>query len=198
MKMLLFSSLLLGVLAIPAAAQFTPCLADAQTYPPIDYRSPPPAPVFVNGTWQFPGRPQPIWQQREAYSQVYKLNAAAWSYVAFLMPVAGRCVGKFDSYDDRSDAYKVVQDAAGRYIRVPIRTAGNAEIIIVPDREWARIRGQISTSSYFPAFTTGRSFGSTFHADLQAGWYWLVVYNGYSAGAVSVNLSFGGRLPSEE
>lgn len=110
------------------------------------------------------------------------------------MPVAGTCVGRYSSYDDRSDAFKIVQDAAGQYIRVPVRTAADVEILIITEAEWQRIRGNVSTASYKAAYTTGRTYAGTIAAKLDAGWYRLVVYNGFSLAAKSVDLTFGGKL----
>mgnify|MGYP001258222794 CR=1 FL=1 len=194
MKKLIFI-ILLSTRAIPAGAQYMPCIYQ----PPSQFR-PGMAVYLPDGkggfSWQVPPQPEPV--VVDAFEQVYKLNAGAWWTVTFFIPVAGRCVGSFNAYDDRSDNYKTVMDAAGRYVSVPVRAAGEVEIIVIGDHEMARIKGAISTQSYRAAYSTGRTFGGTIDGSLQPGWYHLVIYNGFSNAAKSVDLKFGGKLPDRK
>lgn len=209
-------AVVIGVAAVlPALGQFQPCIA-VPARPPEPFKIITATQPIVNtatgergfrwiyadGTYkdnfpsgQYPPQPTPEPQIIDAFTQIYKLNAGSWTRITFYMPQTGRCVGEFGAYDDRSDQYKVVQDAAGRYIRVPVETKGDIEILIISDREFARIKGNISTSSYSAEYSSGRSYGGTFGVNLEKGWHHLVVYNGYSLAAKSVNLKFGGKLP---
>lgn len=210
MKKLLVTIAIVAGLTFPALAQYMPCVS--LVAPPAELRVPASvAPIMNTQTGErgvryvytdgssrddFPStRPKPEPQLVDAFSEVYKLNALQWWHITFYMPVAGRCLGKFASYDDRSDTYKIVQDAAGRYVRVPVETRGDVEILVITNDEWARIKGAIATSGYRAVYSTGRSYGGTFDVDLTAGWYHLIVYNGFSASAKSVSFTFGGKLP---
>lgn len=206
MKRLTISAAIAAVLAFPALAQFQPCIAVPPTVESFRLHTATQQIentqthergtryIFADGTYldDFPSTRRPA-EAVDAFSQTYKINLASWWQIPFYMPVAGRCVGSFDSYDDRSDAFKMVQDAAGRYVRVPV--SGDIEILIVTDQEWARIRGAIGTLSYQAVYSSGRSYGGAFGVDLAPGWYHLVINNSFSNGAKSVNLKFGGKLP---
>lgn len=105
----------------------------------------------------------------------YKVAAGAYMPIYINMPVNGQCVGSFESYDDRDDLAVIVTDNLGRYIRT--QPKGDIEIMILDIFQFTFFQ---RNGSYIAAYTSGRSFGGTFNAELPAGPYWIVINNRYS------------------
>ena len=141
------SLILILALATAASAQAVPCLE------------------WLNNSWQ----------PRREDTLTYKITAGGQWTVPVHMPVAGRCVGKFDSYDDRDDLAVTVTDNLGRYIRK--QPQGDIEIIVL-DMFGLELRNK--NRSYVAAWTSGRSFGGSFDVPLGAGVWYFVISNKHS------------------
>ena len=139
--------LLIFALSVAASAQAVPCLE------------------FLNGGWQ----------ARRADTATYKIVAGGQWAVPVSMPVNGRCVGSFESYDDRDDLAVVVTDNLGRYIRK--QPQGDIEILVL-DPFGLELRNK--NRSYITTWTSGRSFGGSFDVPLAAGVWFFVISNRHS------------------
>lgn len=140
MKTLILSLVLFVGTAAGQAA--IPCLVNTAGFNPLRYTP-------------------PVWETRPAISANYKIKQGNQLVVAISMPVAGRCVGSFDSYDDRDDVAVAVMDAFGKYVRV--QPAGDIEVLVLDAAGLASRNRNISYAGYY---SSGRQFSGTFAVDL--------------------------------
>lgn len=186
MKKIFILFLLTIVFVGSAAAQmvyYTPCVVDVQEYPRTIQ-----LPRWENGVLLIPKQPQPIWEPIKGTSSVYKTNPYSYWQIPVSMPVAGHCVGSFESYDDRGDIGIGATDALGRYAGTKQRPSGNIEILIMDEINFVRFQ---RNQAYRAEFSSGRRVSGEFSAPLRPGFYRLVINNNYSLAYKSVTFTLG-------
>lgn len=166
MKTLILSLVLFVGTAAGQAA--IPCLVNTARFDPLRYTP-------------------PVWELPPASTRNFKIQPGGQWMLPIWMPVAGRCVGSFDSYDDRDDVAVAVMDAFGKYIRV--QPAGDIEVLFL-DRVSLDLR--LANRSHSNYYSSGRQFSGSFAVDLPPGMSYLLLSNKHSfAAPKSVNLTLG-------
>lgn len=194
-RLIVFICLLCGT----AAAQFSPCLMDANPAPTL---------IEMPGQYRFPGvipimipdmRRVPQWVPREAFIEpAIKINPLGSYLWEFYMPVAGRCVGAFDSYADINGANMIGREMLGQHTGVRMaKPTGDIEVIVFTAAEYQAWRTGRSTTTR--GGSAGKQTGGRFAVDLQPGWHVVLLNNAHSGfTAKIVSFIFGGKPPQIE
>lgn len=197
MKKLIFIILLSSTLVISTGAQVnSPCLIDTNPAPlfaPDRSVALPPGwspPMVID-----PAR-VPAWEPRVAFIEpAVKLNSGAVYFWPFFMPAAGRCVGAFDSYYDRTDGDELLRAAIGAYTGLPMpKPKGDVEVMILTAAEFREFKNY---RSHATRYSSGKTTGGSFYVDLSPGHYVLLVTNRHDSLAPKVaSVVFGGKMPT--